>query len=79
MCVCDNKAAVEITKARYSATGNLAMENLLHRFDIECLKRDLSVRFRWQCREDPLPKVADALSRGEVVYHYVVHIAQTSS
>jgi len=66
MCYCDNKAAVEIAKARYSAVSNLAMEQLLHTFDIECLRRDLSVRFRWQCRESPFSKVADALSRGEV-------------
>jgi len=67
MCFCDNKAAIKIAKARYSAVNNLAMERLLQIFDIECLKRNLSVRFRWQCREDPLPKVADALSRGEVL------------
>lgn len=66
MCFCDNKAAVEIAKARYSAVNNLAMEQLLCNFDTACLERGLSVHFKWQSREDPLPKVADALSRGEV-------------
>ena len=66
LCVCDNKAAVGIAKARYSAKANPAMEQLLHRFDIECLRRDLSIRFKWQSRHDRLPKIADHLSRGEV-------------
>ena len=66
LCICDNRPAVDIAKARYAAKENPAIEELLHIFDIECTKRDLVVRFRWQSRHDALPSVADKLSRGEV-------------
>lgn len=66
LCKCDSRAAVRIATARYSATANRDIERRLHEFDVECCRRDLSVRFQWECREGELPSVADALSRGEV-------------
>lgn len=66
LCYCDNKAAVTIARARYSETANLAMEARLREFDVACCERNLVVRFRWQGREFPLPKLADELSRGKV-------------
>ncbi len=69
LCYCDNKAAVAIARARYSETANLDMEERLRAFDVACCERNLVVRFRWQGREFPLPKLADELSRGKVAPH----------
>ncbi len=66
VCYCDNKAAVAIAKARYSETANSDIEERLRRFDVACCERNLAVRFRWQSRDFPLPKLADELSRGKV-------------
>ena len=67
LCVNDNTSAVTIAKARYSATENVHIENRLRHFDVECCKRDLSVRFTWHSRRTDAGKVADALSRGTKV------------
>ncbi len=64
---CDSKSAVKIAQARYSATANRDIENLLREFDVACCQRNLVVRFRWQSRSFPLPTIADALSRGQVL------------
>ncbi len=69
LCYCDNKAAVAIARARYSETANLDIEERLRFFDVACCERNLVVRFRWQGREFPLPKLADELSRGKVAPH----------
>lgn len=66
LCYCDNKAAVAIARARYSETANSDIEERLRRFDVACCERNLVVRFRWQSRDFPLPKLADELSRGKV-------------
>ena len=68
LCFGDNTAAVDIAKARYTATENRRIEERLREFDVECCKRDLSVRFRWQSRRAVGGMIADALSRGEVTY-----------
>ena len=66
LCVCDNAAAVKIARARYSESANEHMESRLRMFDVACCQRDLSVRFRWNSRENEYLKLADRLSRGEV-------------
>ena len=66
LCYCDNKAAVAIARARYSETANADIEERLRKFDVACCEHNLVVRFRWQSRESPLPKLADELSRGKV-------------
>lgn len=66
LCVCDSKSAVRIAKARYSATANRQLEQRLRDFDIECCKRDLSVRFRWEARSGAHQTVVDLISRGQV-------------
>lgn len=67
LCFCDSKSAVSIAQARYSATANKDIETLLRDFDVACCQRNLVVRFRWQSRAFPLPAIADALSRGQVI------------
>ena len=69
LCFGDNTAAIEIAKARYTATENKRMEERLREFDVECCKRDLSVRFRWHAVAGV---IADALSRGTQVVCPVV-------
>ncbi len=67
LCYCDSKSAVNIAQARYSATANKDIEDLLRNFDVACCQRNLVVRFRWQSRSFQLPTIADALSRGQVL------------
>ena len=67
LCYCDSKSAVNIAQARYSATANKDIEQLLRNFDVACCQRNLVVRFRWQSRSFQLPTIADALSRGQVL------------
>jgi len=66
LCICDSKASVRIATARYSAAANRRMEQRLNEFDLECCKRDLSVRFKWAPRTGEPQAVVDSLSRGEV-------------
>ena len=66
LCICDNAAAVRIARARYSESANQRMEERLRWFDVTCCQRDLSVRFRWNSRENAFLRIADRLSRGEV-------------
>ena len=66
LCVSDNKAAVQIATDRYT---KIESDKLIHRiqeFDLACLRRCLSVHFKWVPREDPWIKLADGLSRGQV-------------
>ena len=42
-------------------------EQILRDFDVACCERDLAVRFKWEPRDFPLPTIADALSRGQVL------------
>lgn len=72
LCVCDSKAAVRIATARYSASANAQMEQRLNDFDLECCKRNLSVRFRWASRTSETQTIADALSRGEVAEFFAI-------
>ena len=66
LCYCDCDPAVRIAIARYSETANKYVIQRLREFDAQCCIRDLSVRFCWKSRELPLPKIADAFSRGKV-------------
>ena len=67
LCIGDNTASVRIAKARYGESANEQMENRLRQFDVECCRRDLSVKFKWEPRSTTTGKIADGLSRGEVV------------
>ena len=67
LCIGDNTSSVRIAKARYGESVNEQMENRLRQFDVECCRRDLSIKFKWESRETPTGKIADALSKGDVV------------
>ena len=67
LCIGDNTASVRIAKARYGESANVQMKNRLRQFDVECCRRDLSVKFKWESRDTTTGKIADGLSRGDVV------------
>ena len=63
LCIGDNTSSVRIARARYGESVNEQMENRLRQFDVECCRRDLSVKFQWESRDTPTGKVADSTSR----------------
>ena len=67
LCIGDNTSSVRIAKARYGESTNEQMENRLRQFDVECCRRDLSVKFKWESRTTTTGRIADALSRGDTV------------
>ena len=64
LCYCDSKSAFNIAHARYSATANKDIEDLLRKFDVACCQRNLVVRFRWQSRSFQLPTMRMPLVGG---------------
>jgi hypothetical protein len=66
LCITDNLSSFIIARDRYSKVANSRLIERIQEFDLECLRRNLSVRFQWLDREESLMKMADALSRNQV-------------